>query len=207
MTCDTPRTIEWVGGDRRLRPPDRPDAAADASWRTATAAPSRTSGRRSARCASAAPRPSASRRPMGVVLGVQSVAETTRRFASACSEVAAYLRTSRPTAVNLFWALDRMERASQACDRAWSPRRADATAARRGPRDRGRGPRACAAPSAGRRRADRRRAGRADPLQRRRPGHGRLRHGPGRDLHRRRAGAGASTSSPTRPGRCSRGPG
>src|SRR5438309_10005358 len=39
---------------------------------------------------------------MGVVLGMQR-----RR---PLSEVTGYLRTSRPTAVNLFWALDRMER-------------------------------------------------------------------------------------------------
>ena len=38
------------------------------------------------------------------------------------------------------------------------------------------------------RRADRRRAGGADPLQRRRPGDGRIRHRPGRPVHRRGAG-------------------
>ena len=37
-----------------------------------------------------------------------------RRGAIGLSEVAAYLRTSRPTAVNLFWALDRMERRAAA---------------------------------------------------------------------------------------------
>ena len=40
----------------------------------------------------------------GFVLGVQTKQEP--------SAVSAYLRTSRPTAVNLFWALDRMERAA-----------------------------------------------------------------------------------------------
>ena len=39
-----------------------------------------------------------------VVLGVQNN--------RAPAEIAAYLRTSRPTAVNLFWALDRMEKAA-----------------------------------------------------------------------------------------------
>ncbi len=46
----------------------------------------------------------------GVVVGVQSVRNgSTSAFAAKVAEVAAYLRTSRPTAVNLFWALDRME--------------------------------------------------------------------------------------------------
>src|SRR5262245_43912707 len=46
---------------------------------------------------------------MGVVLGVRGcrdVAEFDRKLDAVCS----YLRTSRPTAVNLFWALERMER-------------------------------------------------------------------------------------------------
>lgn len=51
---------------------------------------------------------------MGVVIGVQSVREDEpQRFAPRLKEVTDYLRTSRPTAVNLFWALDRMERRVQ----------------------------------------------------------------------------------------------
>jgi methylthioribose-1-phosphate isomerase len=46
---------------------------------------------------------------MGVVLGVQRY-EDAARYSERLREVTAYLRTSRPTAVNLFWALDRMER-------------------------------------------------------------------------------------------------
>jgi methylthioribose-1-phosphate isomerase len=46
---------------------------------------------------------------MGVVLGVQGCDEAPR-YGERLREVTAYLRTSRPTAVNLFWALDRMER-------------------------------------------------------------------------------------------------
>src|SRR5579872_2310415 len=46
---------------------------------------------------------------MGMVLGAQRlVSEDRQCFAKRIEEVAAYLRTSRPTAVNLFWALDRM---------------------------------------------------------------------------------------------------
>jgi methylthioribose-1-phosphate isomerase len=48
---------------------------------------------------------------MGVVVGVQRLPDRGRgAFAHRLREVTAYLRTSRPTAVNLFWALERMER-------------------------------------------------------------------------------------------------
>src|SRR5262252_9462391 len=47
---------------------------------------------------------------MGVVLGMQKFADADRGvFAQQLHQVTAYLRTSRPTAVNLFWALERME--------------------------------------------------------------------------------------------------
>src|SRR5437016_7720962 len=47
---------------------------------------------------------------MGVVVGMKSLSEPTpSAFRQRLSEVTAYLRTSRPTAVNLFWALERME--------------------------------------------------------------------------------------------------
>jgi methylthioribose-1-phosphate isomerase len=48
---------------------------------------------------------------MGVVLGMQTLTERQRgAYWHRLQEVTTYLRTSRPTAVNLFWALDRMER-------------------------------------------------------------------------------------------------
>jgi methylthioribose-1-phosphate isomerase len=48
---------------------------------------------------------------MGVVLGLQPFQDRGRgAYWHRLQEVTAYLRTSRPTAVNLFWALDRMER-------------------------------------------------------------------------------------------------
>src|SRR5205807_4924127 len=48
---------------------------------------------------------------MGVVVGMQKHTDRTRgAYAHRLKEVTDYLRTSRPTAVNLFWALDRMER-------------------------------------------------------------------------------------------------
>jgi methylthioribose-1-phosphate isomerase len=48
---------------------------------------------------------------MGVVLGMQEFKDRTRAaYWHRLQEVTEYLRTSRPTAVNLFWALERMER-------------------------------------------------------------------------------------------------
>jgi len=46
----------------------------------------------------------------GVIVGLQSSADVPRdRFNEKLTEVTDYLATSRPTAVNLFWALDRMK--------------------------------------------------------------------------------------------------
>ena len=44
----------------------------------------------------------------GVVLGLQSTRDDAARLPARLKEVSEYLATSRPTAVNLFWALDRM---------------------------------------------------------------------------------------------------
>src|SRR5690606_29188011 len=47
----------------------------------------------------------------GVCLGVRrQIEQGARDVRKAVEETAAYLATSRPTAVNLFWALDRMQR-------------------------------------------------------------------------------------------------
>src|SRR6516162_4431786 len=52
---------------------------------------------------------------MGVVVGMQQFHERERgAYRKRLKEVADYLRTSRPTAVNLFWALDRMQRSEAA---------------------------------------------------------------------------------------------
>lgn len=45
-------------------------------------------------------------------------------FLSRVNDVAAYLATSRPTAVNLFWALDRMRRAAAEERQPWAPQSA-----------------------------------------------------------------------------------
>jgi methylthioribose-1-phosphate isomerase len=46
----------------------------------------------------------------GVVLGVRTCTGTPAEHGRRLTEVVTYLKTSRPTAVNLFWALDRMAR-------------------------------------------------------------------------------------------------
>jgi methylthioribose-1-phosphate isomerase len=51
---------------------------------------------------------------MGVVVGLRGLEDAaSEAYRQKLREVAAYLRTSRPTAVNLFWAIDRMERLGQ----------------------------------------------------------------------------------------------
>jgi methylthioribose-1-phosphate isomerase len=57
---------------------------------------------------------------MGVVVGMQSVDAAC--YGERLREVTAYLRTSRPTAVNLFWALERMERCFERACRQDAPR-------------------------------------------------------------------------------------
>ncbi len=59
---------------------------------------------------------------MGVVLGMQTCTERSHgAYAHRLREVTAYLRTSRPTAVNLFWALDRMEQCVAAFTERYAP--------------------------------------------------------------------------------------
>ena len=51
---------------------------------------------------------------MGIVLGVQSHNDSSATgYLKRVHEVADYLRSSRPTAVNLFWATERMERVAE----------------------------------------------------------------------------------------------
>ncbi len=49
----------------------------------------------------------------GVMVGLQTVPDEDEPFFHRLDEVVTYLATSRPTAVNLFWALDRMKRKSE----------------------------------------------------------------------------------------------
>jgi len=105
-----PRTIAWVGGsdgfvrliDQTLLPTQleyRECRSVEAIWEAIRTL--RVRGAPAIGVTAA----------MGVVLGVQHFTDRSRgAFARRLKEVADYLRTSRPTAVNLFWALDRMER-------------------------------------------------------------------------------------------------
>src|SRR5688500_9845574 len=49
----------------------------------------------------------------GAYLGVRDFSGDAKQFLARLDEVCAYLATSRPTAVNLFWALDRVKRAAR----------------------------------------------------------------------------------------------
>jgi methylthioribose-1-phosphate isomerase len=52
---------------------------------------------------------------MGVVVGIQNAPDDEKEVLARAMKSAEYLATSRPTAVNLFWALDRMKRTAQTC--------------------------------------------------------------------------------------------
>src|SRR5262245_59923803 len=106
-----PRTIEWVGEmdglvrliDQTLLPTEfRTVECRDAESMWDTIRSLRVRGAPAIGVAGA----------MGVVLGVRkSRAKTIDEFRADVGRVADYLRSSRPTAVNLFWAIDRMQRA------------------------------------------------------------------------------------------------
>ncbi len=58
----------------------------------------------------------------GVIVGCQSKLDNPRaEFDAHFDQIVDYLATSRPTAVNLFWALDRMRRVHRQLDDVWSP--------------------------------------------------------------------------------------
>ena len=125
----------------------------------------------------------------GVCLGLQTAAgQDEAAFFQRLEQVAAYLATSRPTAVNLFWALDRMKAAGGKL-RGRPVRREIAACLLQEARAIHEEDRAmCRAIGEHGAKLLGRRPGRAHALQRRRAGHGRIRHGAGRVLHGRRAG-------------------
>jgi methylthioribose-1-phosphate isomerase len=97
---DVPRSIQWVGGtDGFLRLLDQTLLPTATAYRDCHAVADVWEAIRALRVRGAPAIGVAA--SYGVVLGVRS---------QPVAEVTAYLRTSRPTAVNLFWALDRMER-------------------------------------------------------------------------------------------------
>ena len=105
-----PRTIEWIGGvdgfvrliDQTLLPTRleyRDCRTVEELWEAIKVL--RVRGAPAIGVAGA----------MGVVLGMQTFTSRERgAYAQRLQQVTDYLRTSRPTAVNLFWALDRMQR-------------------------------------------------------------------------------------------------
>ena len=132
---------------------------------------------------------------MGVALGVKyaSEADLDAQVDTICETLA----RTRPTAVNLFWAIDRMKRlyttlrgtAARRDSRAAGSGSATGTRGRYRHQPRHRAPRRAA--GAGRQ-------DRADALQCRRAGHRRIRHGARRDPRRHRERQDRSTCSPTR---------
>jgi methylthioribose-1-phosphate isomerase len=106
----TPRTIAWVGGtdgfvrliDQTLLPTRleyRDCRTVEEVWEAIKVL--RVRGAPAIGVAAA----------MGIVVAMQTFRDRNRgAYRKRLREVADYLRTSRPTAVNLFWALDRMER-------------------------------------------------------------------------------------------------
>jgi methylthioribose-1-phosphate isomerase len=108
-----PRTIEWIGGldgfvrliDQTLLPTRleyRDCRTVEEIWEAIKVL--RVRGAPAIGVAAA----------MGVVVGMQTFTSRERgAYAQRLQQVSEYLRTSRPTAVNLFWALDRMQRRVQ----------------------------------------------------------------------------------------------
>jgi methylthioribose-1-phosphate isomerase len=102
-----PRTIEWVGGrDGFVRLLDQTLLPVRVQYRDCRTVEDVWEAIRSLRVRGAPAIGVAA--AMGVVLGVQRHPDLAT-YGLRLREVCAYLRTSRPTAVNLFWALDRME--------------------------------------------------------------------------------------------------
>jgi methylthioribose-1-phosphate isomerase len=103
-----PRAIEWVGGpDGFLRLIDQTQLPAVLAYRDCRTVEDVWEAIRALRVRGAPAIGVAS--AFGVVVAVQACRERAA-YDARLTEAAAYLRTSRPTAVNLFWALDRMER-------------------------------------------------------------------------------------------------
>jgi methylthioribose-1-phosphate isomerase len=118
---DTPRTIEWVGGtdgfvrliDQTLLPTRlefRDCRTVEEVWEAIRVL--RVRGAPAIGVAAA----------MGTVIGMQRLSDQSGgAYRKRLKEVSDYLRTSRPTAVNLFWALDRMLRCESAVPEDRSP--------------------------------------------------------------------------------------
>jgi len=109
-TNSPPRTIQWIGGpDGFVRLLDQTLLPTRLEYRDCHKVEEIWEAIRSLRVRGAPAIGIAA--AMGVVLGMQNFKDRERgAFAKRLKDVSAYLRTSRPTAVNLFWALERMEK-------------------------------------------------------------------------------------------------
>jgi methylthioribose-1-phosphate isomerase len=115
-----PRTLEWIGdSDGFVRLIDQTQLPATLAYRDCRTVEDVWEAIRSLRVRGA-PAIGVSA-AMGVVIGVQDC-EDAARYSDRLCQVTTYLRTSRPTAVNLFWALDRMERCFERAGRTGTPR-------------------------------------------------------------------------------------
>jgi methylthioribose-1-phosphate isomerase len=104
-----PRTIAWIGDiDGFVRILDQTILPAQVEYRDCKTVEEVWEAIRSLRVRGAPAIGVAA--AMGVVVGVQKLPDSQRgSFGERLRQVADFLRTSRPTAVNLFWALERME--------------------------------------------------------------------------------------------------
>jgi methylthioribose-1-phosphate isomerase len=118
-----PRTIAWIGGtDGFVRLIDQTLLPAQLEYRDCRTVEEIWEAIRTLRVRGAPAIGIAA--AMGVVLGMQRVKDRSRgAYAHRLREVSAYLGTSRPTAVNLFWALKRMERCVEGFTEEWTPER------------------------------------------------------------------------------------
>src|SRR5262249_45747904 len=107
---DTPRTIQWVGGaDGFVRLIDQTLLPTALEYRDCRTVQEVWEAIKTLRVRGAPAIGVAA--AMGAVVGMQGFRDRARgAYRKRLKEVTDFLRTSRPTAVNLFWALDRMER-------------------------------------------------------------------------------------------------
>jgi len=108
-----PATLEWIGGiDGHLRLIDQTLLPIELAWLDCRDAPTVFTAIRRLQVRGAPAIGIAV--AYGVCLGLQSAATATEAdFFARVPEICEYLATSRPTAVNLFWALDRMKRSAE----------------------------------------------------------------------------------------------
>src|SRR5437899_7137443 len=104
-----PRTVDWVGGlDGIVRLIDQTELPVELVYRDCTNVEEIWEAIHSLRVRGAPAIGVAA--AMGVLLGLRTYAASAKLLGAKLRSAAARLRSSRPTAVNLFWALERMER-------------------------------------------------------------------------------------------------